>query len=989
LTDFLETQGLRLAGRITGRNRLVWPLGKWSEKIGSGEVAAEAPPGVRVMTRELQPDTVAAAAALPPEAGPFNPRAPIGYVPIAGRIGYAVDPEWIAVDRSWTATPKTYVEFEGRTAYGDRSRMPFHVTSLDWQESDRVLAGIMTAFGASTGAIPIGGHGEFDGVMLEAFSKPRIEGQFSGERMRAWDVDWGRGRAKLVIENSYVDISESSITKDDSEIVADGRYSLGYPRKDNGEEFNARVRVTRRSLADLRHAFDIDDYPVEGALSGNFHVYGRYEGPDGFGQMTIEPGVAYGESFEKATADLRFEGNGVRLNAIDIRKKTGTVTGAAWVAWDGNYSFNADGTKIPVESLALAAFKRAPLSGVVQFKASGTGTFEQPRYDVNVRVDDLFAGDEGIGQLSGQLGLRGDLLTLTFDVASPRLQATGSGRIGLTDQMDADLTLRFRDASLDPYVRFFEPRLSPFTNAVAEGTVRAVGELTDIDHLAVEAHVERLDLKLFDYAVHNDGPIDLSLNQHVVDIGRLRLAGDGTQLEVGGRIGLHDSTIAVQASGDANLGILQGFFRDVRSSGAATLRAQINGPLEKPVFSGSATIANGRFRASTLPSLDAINGNLSFDVTGVRVDEVKARLGSGDVTIGGRIALTGFTVGAINLTARGERMTLRYPEGFRSIVDADLSLRGNLTGLDLTGLVTVHDAAYTRRVEPNPDIFNLSGSDTATTPASGATSTLPLRFNIGVRAQQSLRIDNNLGRIWSSADLTLTGTYERPVLLGRADIDRGDLTLMGNRYSVTRGSIDFVNLAKIEPYFDIEAETRVRIPGQVYRVTIGISGTVSSPSVTLNSDPPLATVDIFSLLLGQTSDPRGLQNAELRTLSGTATARSEEELLKALSIQVLGGKLSGPLARAVEQTLGLSSVQIMPSFGTEGDVLTPSARLVVGKRLSNRAYITIARALGGAAREQIVILEYEQNDRLDWVFTQTRYDTNTFSIEFRVRHVFF
>ena len=52
--------------------------------------------------------------------------------------------------------------------------------------------------------------------------------------------------------------------------------------------------------------------------------------------------------------------------------------------------------------------------------------------------------------------------------------------------MDAELTLRFRDTSLDPYVRFFEPRLSPFTTAVVGGTMRVVGELADIDQLVVE-----------------------------------------------------------------------------------------------------------------------------------------------------------------------------------------------------------------------------------------------------------------------------------------------------------------------------------------------------------------------------------------------------------------------------------------------------------------------------------------------------------------------
>ena len=70
----------------------------------------------------------------------------------------------------------------GRTAYGERSRMPFHVTSRNWQESDRFLAGIMTVFGAPTRAMPIDGVGEFDGVLLGAFRRPRIEGRFTGTR---------------------------------------------------------------------------------------------------------------------------------------------------------------------------------------------------------------------------------------------------------------------------------------------------------------------------------------------------------------------------------------------------------------------------------------------------------------------------------------------------------------------------------------------------------------------------------------------------------------------------------------------------------------------------------------------------------------------------------------------------------------------------------------------------------------------------------------
>ena len=609
----------------------------------------------------------------------------------------------------------------------------------------------------------------------------------------------------------------------------------------------------------------------------------------------------------------------MRLDALEIRKSTGSVTGAAWVAWDGNYSFNADGTRIPVESLTMASFPRAPLSGLLQFTATGTGTFDLPRYDVRLRVDDLFAADEGIGQLTGRLSLRGELLTAELEAASPRLVMSGSGRIALTDQMDAELTLRFANTSLDPYLRFFEPRLSPFTNAVAGGTVRVVGELTDVDHLVVDARVEQLDLKLFDYRVHNDGPIDISLDQHVVQIGRLRLAGDGTQLSVEGNVNLHESTIAVQASGDANLGILQGFYRDIRSSGAATLKANVTGPLAKPVFSGSAAINNGRIRQLALPhSLEAINGSCRSTRRAFGSTSVKGKLASGDVTFGGRVALNGFAPGELNLTAVGQQMRIRYPEGFVSLIDADLSLPGDMAALVLRGTVTVHDALYSKRFEPNAELFSLTGSTGAPLGAASAPATLPLKFDIQIDAPSTLRIENNLARLVASADLTLQGTYDRPVLFGSAEIERGDVIFEGNRYLVTRGSVIFANPSRIEPYFDIEAETRVRAAStsavsQTYRVTLGFTGTFTKLSMNLNSDPPLPEVSILLLLLGET---RNIENAELTSLSPAAANRSREDLLKAAMARLLTGSLSAPSAASWSRRSG-STCRLRPRSGPE------------------------------------------------------------------------
>src|SRR5437763_15597246 len=117
--------------------------------------------------------------------------------------------------------------------------------------------------------------------------------------------------------------------------------------------------MTRSPLAALLHAFNLDDHPHDGVATVEYHLFSKYERPFGFRELVIDQGKAWGEPFDNATASLRFEGNGVRLDSILVKKSTGQMTGAAWVGWDGNYSFNADATKIPVESISVMSFPRA------------------------------------------------------------------------------------------------------------------------------------------------------------------------------------------------------------------------------------------------------------------------------------------------------------------------------------------------------------------------------------------------------------------------------------------------------------------------------------------------------------------------------------------------------------------------------------------------------------------------------------------------------
>ena len=979
-SDFLEMEGVRLAGRWSGRNLLDWPLGRFREREGNGHSQVAPPAGAHV----LSGDRASGLSSGPVQWG-VHP--PIGHLPVAGQVTYRFDRDTIEFTDGRFSTPATDVRFNGRTAWGDNSRIPFQVTSADLQESDRVLAGLMTAFGARTTPITVGGTAEFSGVMTESFGKPRIEGTFVAEDMSAFHVNWGNGQAGLVIQNSYVDVTGGRMQKDGGEVAVNGRFSLGFPRRDKGEEINGRVLVTKWTTEDFKRAFGIEDYDVEGIVSGEYHLYGPYQGPFGFGTLTIDNGVAYGEPFETVAGNLRFEGNGVRIDSIQMQKSGGTAEGAAFVGWNGTYSFNATGRRIPMESVKATAYPDMPLTGLLEFNADGNGTFDTPRYQFRGRIRDLFVLDEGVGEVTGRLDVRGEVMTLELEAASPRLAVSGTGRIELNDAQNADLFLRFTDTSLDPYARAFEPRLSPFTTAVGSGTLRVMGELANPERLVVDVMFEQVQIHTFDYAMRNARPIRILMNNNVMRIDDMRLIGDGTELDLSGTVDMNARRIAGVARGNANLGILQGFYRNIRSSGSAELTAHVSGALDAPVILGQASIENGRLRHFSMPhSLEEVNGSILFDSHNIRLDGLTARVADGQVTFDGRIGLEGYAPADLALTTTARNMRLRYPEGVRSEVDADLSLTGRVTAPVLSGTVTVQNAIWTTKFDTGRNIFDFDGGGgSPVVAAASASSTMPpVRLDVHVIAPGTLRIENNDAHIVSSADLTFRGTYERPIVFGRAEISRGEFIFEGRRYVVTRGALDFTNPLRIDPTFDIAAETLVRVPGQTYRVILGASGTMQRLRPVFESDPPLPSqVEVASLLLG---DVGTSQDADLRALQRPDL--TEQQFIQARVARMLVSPISGQIGDVVEETFGVDTFQLTPLITDPtkpSSRFNPSARLTIGKRISNRAYLTFSRSISSSS-DQIILLEYDQSDRISWVLT--RNEDDSYALDLRVRKEF-
>jgi translocation and assembly module TamB len=597
---------------------------------------------------------------------------------------------------------------------------------------------------------------------------------------------------------------------------------------------------------------------------------------------------------------------------------------------------------------------------------------------------DVFVGDEGIGDVLGGIAVNGDLLTLNVEAASPRLAVSGTGRIALTPGREADLSFSVSDTSLDPYVRVFEPRLSPFTTAVASGNIRVTGPLADIDGVVVEAIVERVDIEFFDYAVRNDAPVRMAFDEHTVRIDQMHLVGEGTELDVAGLIDLHNARIALRTSGLANLSILQGFVPDVRGSGQARVAATLEGDLENPLVNGTMVFDDGRVRYFGLPhAVENLSGEARFDSRGLNLDGLTGRLGGGAVAFGGRIEIASYLPSRLDINMSGEQMRLRFPDGMRSLVDATLNLQGTIAALTLSGDVTVRSAVYTRRFDSAGGLLDLVDSD-AVVDVAAVEATIPLRYDVRIIAPSTLFVENNAIRIEASADLELRGSFDQPLLVGRAEIDSGEVSFEGRRYAVTRGTVDFTNPTRIEPFFDIETETRVRVPDQTYRITLRATGTLDRPTIEVSSDPPLPEVDALALLF---SDVVPGQDVEFRRYSAAVTP--EQQLLRERATRALTGTLSSQVGRVVEETFGVDTFQLMPSLADPNEQssrLDPAARLTIGKRLSERVFLTYSRSLSSSTADQLVLLEYDQTDRFSWVLS--RNEDRTYALEVRRRHAF-
>jgi translocation and assembly module TamB len=878
------------------------------------------------------------------------------------------------VERAELRTPSTEARLEGRIERDNRADLALDAESRDLAATDDLLVRLRHALGAPSDRVAqdpqkagFTGAGAFHGRWLGTVSDPVFQGRFNGPDVGYLGVGWGRAEWVGTLTSSEVRSHSLVLQRSGGELWLDGATGTGVYGEDDRLELTMRVRDWPAEDFARALAWDVD---IKGLVTGEASVKGRRSAPEGTVHVTSAQGRYYGVAFADLDVHSVLAASTTAVRSGRARVGGGTVSFHGSLTDDGVYDGAAEASALDLSELLPAAPPDLRWGGALSGQVVMQGTRARPRLQARLLAPRLTLGGEALGPLDARVQGAGDgMLAVEAQSRAEAIDVSARGRIGLLAPYESELTLEARQTRLDPFLHAALKSLSPSISVVASGRAHLQGPLKSPEQMRAEVVVESLDLQLPDYPVANREPLRLAVEGGRLQVQQMHLAGAGTDLTVEGSAAVvADGTVDLEVKGTADLALVSLLARDLRGQGAARVAVTVGGTRGVPRLDGTLDVEGGAVRLRGFPhGVDDVRGTVRFTQGGAHFSGVTGTVGGGPVELEGQAVYEKARLTTFDVHATGRSLSLRYPEGLRSVVDADLRFFGDPARPWLTGTVDVRQATWTRRYDLATELM----AEGRPAPEESASLGRGLRYDVKVSAPGTLKVDNNLATLQARADLHLQGTYDAPIVLGHAEVDRGRVYFQGNTYVIRRGTIDFTNPRKADPLFDIEAETRI----QTYRITLRMNGTLERVYPTLTSDPPLAEYQILAVLAGAPPEEQELVDPTQRELA-------QRKLAAAGAATLFTGRISEELGlERGASRLGLNRFSIDPAV-TRGEGLRPAARVTVGKRITPDVNVVYSVDLS-AAEDRIVTVEYTLSDRFSLVLS--RADINGYGFDVRVR----
>jgi autotransporter translocation and assembly factor TamB len=526
----------------------------------------------------------------------------------------------------------------------------------------------------------------------------------------------------------------------------------------------------------------------------------------------------------------------------------------------------------------------APVGGSLEGSVRIRGTLQEPKIDgrlegrdVSLRVPEL---DERLRVPRLVLAFddrRVTIEALRIEHEHASLEATGTLTLPAAgpvepETIDADLRVAARVDDVSKVGELLA--WLPLVAGSIEGQVTARGPLTSPEILGrVTARSLQMRVEGFQSSVTADELMlrleadRIAVEETTVTLGtaRARVSGHvGRPARLDGDWGAQPITMGIEVD-VPDLSLLRELDREIaRLSGGLGGSVDIGGRLGDPELSGVLTLRGvGAALPGSLPSIDTLTGRLVFRGRRLDFEGVRGAFGHGPFQLGGSLTWPERSEPTLDIALRGQRVLLVRNEDIRLRADLDLTVKGPWSGLETRGNAGIADLLY---IEPMA-AFGGGGPETSSDGLELFTFEDPpldtMRFDVRVRASDSIRLRTNMIKGNASADIRLRGVGRAPAPEGRISFPGLLIKLPFSTLKVDQGSLTFRPGQTTDP--ELRATARTRMQG--YELTVIATGTLADISIRVSSVPPLSQSDAILLLsTGATSEQlreEGLARAAL------------------------------------------------------------------------------------------------------------------------------
>ncbi|MGB3244857.1 MAG: translocation/assembly module TamB domain-containing protein [Sulfitobacter sp.] len=335
----------------------------------------------------------------------------------------------------------------------------------------------------------------------------------------------------------------------------------------------------------------------------------------------------------------------------------------------------------------------------------------------------------------------------------------------------------------------------------------------------------------------------------------------GTQARIAGLVN-ENGTLDLDINGSAPLGLSRPFIAPRNLQGQARFDLALNGPAALSSLSGTIQASDASLTAPNLrAAIRGITANIQLANSRAVLDITGAPVNGGSLRAGGAVTLTPSL--PADLSVALQDVVLIDPRLYRTSVSGDLRVAGPLTGgariagqinvgetninVPSTGLTSIGDIpAITHVGGSRPGVAATrnkagleSGANGVIKDEKGPGFGLDLRVNAPNRIFVRGRgLDAELG-----GGLTLTGTTNRVISSGRFELLRGRIDILGKRFTLREGSVQFQG--DLVPYLRFVSVTDTA-SGEVRVI---VSGPADEPEVTFESSPAAPQDEVLAQLL--------------------------------------------------------------------------------------------------------------------------------------------